>query len=203
MREIPNKPPPPYTPPNAVQSPVGESFLPLSETQIIEITETCARILHNAYNKKDLVGASLKSGDSNSNSYEFVFDLCKEIALEHYGQFEPQLGPSWLHVTKKSKLALGRPLTEEGLEKLMSKRVKQYLGYEIVLASENASHKWSGKKRDHVDELLVLECQAEETDWTNYDRDEPIVKDRLTEEILNMLLKETASDLHTILAKKK
>lgn len=44
--------------------------------------------------------------------------------------------------------------------------------------------------------------QAEEITWTNFDRDEAFVKDRITNEIMEMLLKETAKVLKNTIQKK-
>ncbi|KAF5279776.1 hypothetical protein FQR65_LT03307 [Abscondita terminalis] len=212
VREIPNKPPPPYTPPIKAQSSPKGSVLPSGDSEINIITTAAAQILHKAAATNTIKDIVLKENSKKylelksnveGQCYEFIFDLSKEFALDHYKQFEPDTGPSWMHLQKKSKLAIGRPFDQTGLQKFISKKVKQVLGHEVVVSKENLKHKWSGKKRDHVDELLVVECQAEEAEWTNYDRDELIVKDELTKEIMNMLLSETGQVLNNILSKKK
>lgn len=75
------------------------------------------------------------------------------------------------------------------------------MGYDTY-NSEKAIQKWSGKKRDHVDEILLRECQEEASEWTNYDVDELIVKNGLTNDIMNMLLIETGHVLQTALDKR-
>ncbi|KAF5277063.1 hypothetical protein FQA39_LY06301 [Lamprigera yunnana] len=199
VREIPNKPPPPYTP-SVSQLSIKGSILPSSENEINAITKAAAPILHKAAINNNIRDVALTNNakrylefknNVQGECYDFLFDLSKEFAIEHYKQFEPETGPSWMHLQKQTKLAIGKPLDSTNLDKLINQKVKQVLGYEIVKSKENLKHKWSGKKRDHVDELLVVECQAEEAEWTNYDRDELIIKDELTREIMNMLLSET------------
>lgn len=63
---------------------------------------------------------------------------------------------------------------------------------------EKSVMKWSRKKKDHVDEILILESQLEEAEWTYYDKDERIVMDNLTNEIMNMLLQDTAKVMQEI-----
>ncbi|KAK4877460.1 hypothetical protein RN001_009966 [Aquatica leii] len=212
VREIPNKPPPPYTPPINAQSSIKGSILPSCEGEINTITNASAQILHKAAVSNTIKDVALTDNakkylelknNVEGQCYEFLFDLSKEFALEHYKYFEPETGPSWAHLQKRTKLAIGKPLDQMGLQKFINKKVKQVLGYEIVKSDENFKHKWSGKKRDNVDELLVVECQGEEAEWTNYDKDELIVKDELTKEIMNMLLSETGQVLNNILSKKK
>lgn len=106
-----------------------------------------------------------------------------------------------MQLTKKPKLAFGKALDQSGLERLINAKVRDLLGYEKLGGSctENAKLKWCGKKRDHVDEILLRECQQEEAEWTNYDRDELIVKNELTEEIMNVLMVETAQVFQGVL----
>ena len=57
---------------------------------------------------------------------------------------------------------------------------------------ENLLVSWAGKKRDRVDEILVRELQEEEALWTNYNEDEVLVKDQMTEALLDSLISDTA-----------
>ena len=57
---------------------------------------------------------------------------------------------------------------------------------------ENLLVSWAGKKRDRVDEILVRELQEEEALWTNYNEDEVMVKDQMTEALLDSLISDTA-----------
>ena len=57
---------------------------------------------------------------------------------------------------------------------------------------ENLLVSWAGKKRDRVDEILVRELQEEEALWTNYNEDEVLVKDQITEALLDSLISDTA-----------
>ena len=57
---------------------------------------------------------------------------------------------------------------------------------------ENLLVSWAGKKRDRVDEILVRELQEEEALWTNYSQDEVLVKDQITEALLESLISDTA-----------
>ena len=63
---------------------------------------------------------------------------------------------------------------------------------------ENLLVSWAGKKRDRVDEILVRELQEEEALWTNYNEDEGIVKDQMTDILLESLVSDTARVFETI-----
>ena len=60
------------------------------------------------------------------------------------------------------------------------------------VSRENLLVSWAGKKRDRVDEILVRELQEEEALWTNYNEDEVMVKDQMTEALLDSLISDTA-----------
>lgn len=164
--------------------------------------------MHKAYATDNLDNISISENtlslickNINKECYKFVFDLCKEISREHYKQFEKEECPTWLQVRKNSRLAVIKPLDVTGLEKHMNKKLKELFEYEKPIRRENTIIKWSRKKRDHVDEILVMESQAEETQWTNYDKDELLVMNEVTNEIMNMLLKETGEVFSKILSK--
>ncbi|KAK9752933.1 hypothetical protein QE152_g3792 [Popillia japonica] len=83
-------------------------------------------------------------------------------------------------VVKKKSLAKQKPFDTDELKAYLFKKTKEILEFEKVIFKEKMITKWSRKKRDHVDEILVIESQTEESEWTNYDDDEVIVKDRGT-----------------------
>ena len=60
------------------------------------------------------------------------------------------------------------------------------------VSRENLLVSWAGKKRDRVDEILVRELQEEEALWTNYNEDEALVKDQMTDQMLDFLISDTA-----------
>ncbi|CAH1179034.1 unnamed protein product [Phaedon cochleariae] len=197
VREIPNKPPPPYTPPSSLP-PVNYPTIVPTVQEIEEITKYSAKILHKAYVSRNLENISISentlsliSKNVTKECYKFVFDLCKDISREHYKQFKEEKCPSWLVPNKKPQLTVIKPLDVNGLEALMNKKLKELFSYEKPNKRENTIIKWSRKKRDHVDEILVMESQAEEVQWTNYDQEELVVMDQVTNEIMNMLLKDT------------
>lgn len=210
MREIPNKPPPPYTPPASVQVPVLPSVLPSVVDQVDTAAHFSADILYSAYLGNSLEAVNFEDQIIDENVFKnierhclkFLFDVCKDLAVEHYEKFKIDEGPSWMKLANKQKLSLNSPFNKEQLKKHLSKKLKILLGYEKVERRENAIIRWSRKKRDHVDEILVLESQAEESEWTNYDRDELYVKNDVTNEIMNMLLCETAEVLSKVIMKK-
>lgn len=75
-------------------------------------------------------------------------------------------------------------------------------GFRPRVEQETLIVRWSRKKRDHVDELLVWDSQAEEAEWTWYDQDVVQVKNEVAEQLMESLLEDTASVFNDILQKK-
>ncbi|KAL1500818.1 hypothetical protein ABEB36_006255 [Hypothenemus hampei] len=212
IREIPNKPPPPYTPPSRTKSPKSPSVLPGTREEVEQITEYSAKIIYKAYLSNNLEHTNVSektlnliAKDIDKSCYKYIFDLCKEIAQGHYSQFPAveNWEPSWLVPMKKSNLAPIKPLDVNGLKMLMRKRVLELHGFEVSENKrENAIEKWSRKKRDHVDEVLVKEMHAENDSWTNYEKDEAIIMDQITNEIFSQLITDTLNQLKKVLVQK-
>lgn len=205
MREIPNKPPPPYKPPPVSIVPAVTTVIPSESRQLKTYLQKASAILYDDYDTGKLSEKSHPNIGDKINSYRFVFDLCKEIALDMQEKLKDgNTDPSWMQIKPRLKpMKVNKAITKEGLQSVMTRKVEQLLGFQTISRKDNLIVRWSRKKRDHVDEILVLEAQTEEADWTNYDQDELTVKDNLTKEILDMLVSETAQVLSAILKKKR
>lgn len=210
VREIPNKPPPPYTPPVTASLPTLPSVLPSAVDQIDIVSDFATDILYRAHLDNNLETVTFDNEtihddllkNVEKSCLKFLFDLCKELTLEHYERFKTDEGPSWMKQVNKQRRSVNGPFGKGELKTYLNRKVKILLGYEKIERRENAIIRWSRKKRDHVDEILVLESQAEESEWTNYDKDELYVKNEVTNEIMNMLLSETAEVLSKVLKNK-
>ena len=64
------------------------------------------------------------------------------------------------------------------------------------------SYRWSQKRRDRVDQILVRELHSEESAWTDYAADEATVKNQLTDALMDMLIQDTADIFQKIEEKK-
>ena len=62
--------------------------------------------------------------------------------------------------------------------------------------------RWSGKKRDRVDEILVRELQEEEALWTDYINEEAVVKQQMGDALLELLITDTANTFSAIFQRK-
>ena len=71
--------------------------------------------------------------------------------------------------------------------------VQVELNFKPRFLKENQLTKWSQKKRDRVDEILIKELQMEEKLWTNFSQEEVQVKHQTADAIWELLMNETVA----------
>lgn len=220
VREIPNKPPPPYTPPGdgrlstSLGSPSLVSVIPSNAEELTSFTEKATTLIYSA----KLSGEDIANLEAPGEIYEsikdkenrdrriyntFLFDLCKEIIVEVFRAEYEKPGPSWTKPNVKTKPAMKIPKTVEELVEYVNKEVATLFGFKTKLQRENMVMRWSRKRRDRVDELLAREAQAEEDEWTKFHHDELVVKNGLTVAILDTLMMETTNVMKIAYGKKR
>lgn len=84
----------------------------------------------------------------------------------------------------------------------MDRQTKLVFGYEPRIVRENMIMKWSRKKRDQVDEILIRECQDEEQEWVDFTLEENSVKNQLADSIIDKVLEDAVSGLSLAFTKK-
>lgn len=223
VREIPNKPPPPYTPPGdgrlsgSLGSPsIVTTVIPSNVEELTLFTEKATTLIYNA----KLAGEDIANLEAPAEIYDsidektsenrdkriyntFLFDLCKETIVEVFRAEYEKPGPSWTKPNVKTKPAMKIPKTVEELTEYVNKEVATLFGFKPKLQRENMVMRWSRKRRDRVDELLAREAQAEEDEWTKFHHDELVVKNGLTVAILDTLMMETTNIVKIAYGKKR
>ncbi|KAK3918754.1 Centrosome-associated protein 350 [Frankliniella fusca] len=233
VREIPNKPPPPYTPPGQAPRVLSSSTTLTSAVEearavctdrpvILKAIASAVDMLYDAH----LQGLDLQSQEAPSSFIDsgllqtqishlseqetsvhqnsakvyrrFLYDLAKELVLNAYSSESEDPNPPWLrpeNSVRRKKALTVVPKTREMLHEVVSRQVLVLFGFVPKASKENLTIRWSRKKRDHVDELLVRESQEEERQWTNYEQDEAVVKNNVALAILDSLLDDTVQVL--------
>uniref|UniRef100_A0A182F1N3 CAP-Gly domain-containing protein n=1 Tax=Anopheles albimanus TaxID=7167 RepID=A0A182F1N3_ANOAL len=238
LREIPNKPPPPYIPP-ANGSPLALLFP--SETRIDELIN---ERLDELYRDPWLPVERLRS-DHVTNVYEkLILDVCNEL----YGDLRPPEPTVSFRTIEHDKrpLAFYNPPDElRCMKEYLRRKIKRILNEEQLSLQQQhqqlsqfpyhqqlfhhlqQSHQQhplhhhhqqqqqhqllaqcatvplqyanggcaNKRKRDQVDEILAEEMHEDDARWTNFDREEIEVKDRITGELLKSLLGDAIRDM--------
>jgi centrosomal protein CEP350 len=215
IREIPNKPPPPYTPPGqTVRSPAAPCkldltteqephFIPFTADELSSLTVTVTNYLYELqamggnvehaeapFGFYDDTGTDIKS-TSRRIFKKLVFDLTKDVIKETYGLVRDKPCAPWDWPAFSHKRNKPLPRSRNMLQEVVLKQVLGLFGFAPKAPKEKLVIRWSRKKRDYVDEILMKESHDEESAWTNYDEDEVTVKNEVTLGILDSLLDET------------
>lgn len=213
LREIPNKPPPPYIPP------AQGNRLPLifpDEQRFNElITNRIDQLYNNLYtdikelNEDDPEIISPNDKSQSGNIYEtIILDLCNELYREFRNSNHSVQVTFKTPKNYKKPLAFYNPPDDlKCLQKYIIEKIKK-----ILVPSDNHLNASSSlmescrpiqtgvfcftkRKRDHVDEILVREMLEEEEKWTNFDEEEIQVKNEVTNDIINRFITEALGDI--------
>ena len=149
----------------------------------------------------------IKAGDSDDGGrkdfLEFVADLVNEICQGVYScESEPQ-NPPWMPRKNLDRLRAALPKTLTQLVQLVRREVFIHFNYEKRAKLESLVVRWSQKRRDRVDQILVRELHAEEPGWIDYSRDEAVIKNQVADSIAELLVDDVCKFLKEIQKKNR
>lgn len=204
MREIPNKPPPPYTPPGQALNWQRLKAQPAVEVQRIaprskdEVVAYCRRFADFLIdNNFEEIPEELYAVD-----YSVPHQPAEpRVNCRAFMTFLADLTRHFLRdLMKRASFAPGCARNDyraisprEELLTNLEEAVLIQLNQRPRLKREGLLAKWSQRKRDRIDEILVRELQSEEKIWTDFSQEEDLVKRQTADGILEMLLDETAA----------
>jgi hypothetical protein len=215
IREIPNKPPPPYTPPGQTTTPCKQDLTSEDEPHFIpstaeELTSLAVEVICHLYNLQ-ATGCDIERAEVPPQFYEdsnaanvsdikrssrrifkkLIFDLTKDLVKEAYGLTRENTCAPWDWPAFSCKRRKPPPRPKEILQEVVLKQVLGLFGFAPKVYKEKHVIQWSHKKRDYVDEILMKECHEEESAWTDYAEDEVTVKNEIALGLLDSLLDDT------------
>ncbi|XP_078282376.1 uncharacterized protein LOC144608467 isoform X2 [Rhinoraja longicauda] len=136
-----------------------------------------------------------------------IFDLTSDIFQNVLiKEPKPKLDP-WMKTRSRALIDSGHSFNKEDKTELTSfiqDKVTKLLNLDRNDREKRRIRKLTkyNSKRDRVDIILIQELHEEESDWVEYATDELTVKMRLTEDIFNILVQDTANILSTICGKR-
>ena len=227
---IPDRPPPPYTAPTpptpvkpAAAPPPPKPVVPNSKEQVLWTVNTFVEVLYNAkkegqevqeiaFEPRLLCGDILSKltsdleNEMDSSAVEQFLNMIWELTVdkvlvcyEHETLTQP---PPWLPPLPLDKLNFLAPGSLEDLKTRVAHEVVKDLKLVPRVSREALMVRWSGKKRDRVDEILVRELQEEEALWTDYINEEAVVKQQMGDALLELLITDTANTFSAIFKRK-
>lgn len=197
LRDIPNKPPPPYT-------------LPLQESKnkfpsLTTINALVTKRVENLYklNRKSSAEEMLQEDDTFQNIYE---RLIIDVSDEFFYTFDRQNG-----VVKNSLIFYNPPSELECLQNFIANKVEKICDPltrddSLTMSSLDdfapLNAYYNGRrnhKKDLVDEILMQELIEDDPNWTYFEEEETIVKNDLINGILKMIVDEAVTELLQII----
>lgn len=216
-RPIPDKPPPPYTPPTspvrltkqpaaAAAKPVVAHYVPSSRNEVLELVSPLAKAMFRAkasgdpFDRESARRALLENSDhaSKKTFATLVVDLALEMFADVYRCESELQNPPWMPQKSITKARMNLPRSETDLVARMQREALIFFGFERRSQKENLIVRWAQKRRDRVDQILVRELHAEEEAWTNYSEDEALVKDQLTATMMDLLIDDTVRHMTAV-----
>lgn len=204
LREIPNKPPPPYTPPGQAlnwqkSTPANGVKLQTVQKNLKEDSLVYCRrfaeylIDHGEHTQypDEFFDVDLKMGQesdcrTNGRAYlVFLAELTRHFTFNLNNQIT--FSSDFKRHVKQRKA----PLSREGILEQVQHQILVEFNQRPRFQKDNLLTKWSQRKSDRVDEILVKELQLEEKHWSDFGQEEVQVKRQTADAILDLLIGET------------
>jgi len=228
---VPDRPPPPYTAP-APPAPVAKTavppppkpVVPNSKEQVWSTVNAFVEVLYKArkegYQVQDVEFepslicneiltefASDLEDETEASAVEQFLNMIWELTVdkvvtcfEHENLTQP---PPWLPPLPLEKLHFLAPSNLEQLKGRVASEVVKDLKLAPRVSREALMVRWSGKKRDRVDEILVRELQEEEGMWTDYTKEEAVVKQQMGEALMDLIITDTVEVFSAIFNRRR
>lgn len=214
QRRIPNKPPPPYSPPKegflSKLFSEGAWKVPSTKAEVSALVrkaataiyasavqgETLAELTFSPEFAGERSGTFVMDADSHQAYCQFLFDLVKETAQELFcAKATDASPPPWQrNVRLRRKQPL--PSTLDLFVSLVESKVMSVPG--LHEDSELAFRNCGDRGLSFVDVLLYSEARSEEPDWVDYSREEVVVKDQVANAIFQLLVDDTLETLKSL-----
>ncbi|XP_053623972.1 uncharacterized protein LOC128682933 isoform X2 [Plodia interpunctella] len=175
VREIPDKPPPPYTPPT-------ESRLTRNPRMYLA-DETTSQRVH-----KYITNPNLGPCDPTDAFDVFVNDFCNDTIRKHRLEDSDKPWDACNLLPQKQPVN-----TEKLLARTSEELVDVFTGVAPTVVSGVAS-----RRSDHIEDILFTEWRRCEPEWTTLHNDEVAVKNQLFESIFQRILTETIDEYKRI-----
>ena len=226
---VPDKPPPPYQPPEVAPAtpasvppprpekpPQVKVVVPNKKEEVLQIVEKFVTVIYEA-KERGLELSNLffdpnlvelpddyteAEKESSLKYYNMLFSVTLEKVIDIYKWETAEQNPPWMEQLPLDRMRFLTPTSLPSLVSRVQAEVCSDLKMTRRVQRENLLVRWAGKKRDRVDEILVRELQEEEVTWVNYGKDEVLVKDQMTDTILESLIADTVNIFSEILRKK-
>lgn len=216
QRRIPNKPPPPYSPPKDgfMSRLFSEASwkVPNTEAEVLAFVQKAATTIYAAvmqgrslaglaFNQEDVdekapAKTFVVDADSHHAYCEFLFDLVKETAQELFCTEATDMPPPPWQRNVRLRRKQPLPSTLESFVHIVERKVMSVPG--LHEDSKLAFRNFDNRGLSFVDIFLYSEARSEEPEWVDYSREEVVVKDQVATAIFQLLVDDTLEVLKSL-----
>lgn len=179
LREIPNKPPPPYKSPTKKKA---ISDLPYTFDEIHKIVFKAASKLFNNPQNSSSDNYIKRSYTSFHTNYKMlIFDYCKEITQETF--MDEKYVPIWKNPVKTLKQFQARPSNPKDLSDMVLNKLNQ------ILDIDECEKK--------VNKFVIKQMYEEKSKWTDFQNDEIDIQNNIVHNLMKKLICDTITNIKT------
>ncbi|GAB0093805.1 centrosome-associated protein 350 [Sergentomyia squamirostris] len=200
LREIPNKPPPPYVPP-AQDSPLATIFP--SEERIVEMVSNRTKELYIS----GITDAEKADCPGITNVYEkIIVGMCDEMYSDIKESLDTTYDAPFQRVRLfQNKLSFFNPPDRlKSIQQHILESIGKILPGPGIFPRQSLLHlpANSRRKRDQIDEIVIEEMLEDDWKWSNFQIEEAEVLDTMTETIFSTLLEDAIRDIDVAFTRK-
>lgn len=177
LREIPNKPPPPYKSPTKKKSLVD---IPYTSDEVHKIILVAASQLYKN-SQNSMPNDYIKKSDSSLHAdYKtLIFDYCKEIAQDTF--INEENVPLWKKKIVKLKHFRSCSKNPKDLSDLVVKKISQIVDIDEC--------------EEKVNKFVVKQMHEEDSNWTDFQMDELDIQNDIVQSLMKKLICDTITNI--------
>lgn len=179
LREIPNKPPPPYKSPTKIKALID---IPYTSDEVHNIVLTAAKQIFNG-SQSALSNDYIVDSDSilHADYKTLIFDYCKEIAQDLF--IDETYLPLWKRSIKKLRHFRAKPQSPTDLSDVVIKKINQIIDIDEC--------------EEKVNKFVVKQMYEENSKWTDFQMDELEIQNDIVQSLIKKLVSDTINNTKT------
>lgn len=179
LREIPNKPPPPYKSPTKIKSLID---MPYTCDEIHKIVLMATNQLFKDFQSSTSKDYVIGLESSLHEDYKtLIFDYCKEITQDTF--INENNAPIWERSVKNLKKFRSRPKNPKDLSDVVFKKMKQ------IIKIDECEEK--------VNKFVIKQMHEEDSKWTDFEMDEMVIQNDIVRNLMKKLISDTITNIRT------
>lgn len=177
LREIPNKPPPPYKSPTKKKA---LADIPCSSDTVKQIVQTAVNQLFNNP-QSEMTNELFSDSDSclHIDYNTLIFDYCKEISQDMF--VDDENIPLWKKTIKSLKRFCPKPKNPKDLSNIIIKKLNQIIDIDEC--------------EEKVNKFVIKKMHEEDSKWADLRMDEMNIRNSIVQRLINKLIFDSVTNI--------